>query len=61
MKNDIILDRINRLLEEAGCGKSVSDIKQLQEFVNDDDNKKLEVYDEIEELYAVLMLGPGMW
>jgi hypothetical protein len=53
--------RINTLLKDAGDIPEINSLSELKAFLGDSKNKKLEVYDEIEELYDILMLGAGMW
>ncbi len=56
-----IYDRINNLLKESGCEMKVSDIKGLEDFLNNQTNTTCEAYEDIKDLYDQLMIGPGMW
>jgi len=61
MGEEAIFKRINSLLREANYSGKIRNLGDLREFINNDNNKKLDVYDEIEELHSLLILGPGMW
>lgn len=60
MADQIIL-KINKLLSETGYKPEINGLSDLKAFLTDPRSKNLGVYDEIEELYDVLMLGSGMW
>mgnify|MGYP000871679313 FL=1 len=55
MNSREIFNRINDLLEEEGYQIEISDISELEDFLNDDINMDLESYDEIEYLYNELL------
>jgi len=55
MNSREIFNRINDLLEEEGYQIEISDISELEDFLNDDNNMDLESYDEIEYLYNELL------
>jgi hypothetical protein len=60
MSDQIIL-KINKLLNETGYKSQITGLSDLEAFLCDPRSKSLGVYDEVEELYDVLMLGSGMW
>ena len=53
--------KINMLQKNVGHTSEINSLSELKAFISDPQNKKLDVYDEIEELYDVLMFGAGMW
>ena len=53
--------RINMLLEEAGHPARIDSLSELKAFLNDKNNRKLPVYDQVEELYDIILVGQGMW
>jgi|GEM_PF-1142208 len=61
MGEEMIFNKINSILAKANCNIRIKSLPELREFINNKDNQKLAVYDQIEELHSVLMLGPGMW
>ncbi|MCX8129525.1 MAG: hypothetical protein N3I35_05415 [Clostridia bacterium] len=61
MGEEQILVKINRLLQEVGHNEEVKSLSGLKAFLNDTSNKRLPVYDQVEELYDILMVGQGMW
>lgn len=60
MAHEIFI-RINKLLYDSGHNPQINGLSDLEAFLRDPENKKLQVYDEVEELYDVIMLGSGMW
>jgi hypothetical protein len=61
MGEEVIFKRINSLLHEANYSGKIRSLGELREFINNDSNRMLDVYDEIEELHSLLIFGPGMW
>ncbi|RCX09609.1 hypothetical protein DFR58_13413 [Anaerobacterium chartisolvens] len=61
MSRKDILQEINRLIEEDGGALGIHDLAGLKAFLGEDSNKRLEVYDRIEELGSILIMGQGMW
>jgi hypothetical protein len=61
MGEEVIFKRINDLLSEVSYTGKIKSLRELREFIVDDNNKRLDVYDEIEELHSLLIFGPGMW
>ncbi len=61
MSRKDILEEINRLLEENGRAVGIHDLAGLKAFLSDDSNKRLNVYDRVEELGSILIMGQGMW
>jgi hypothetical protein len=53
--------KINNLLEESGNPTRIESLVGLKSFINNNDNKKLPVYDQIEEMFNIIMVGQGMW
>lgn len=50
-----IYNRINELLENTDYPYEVSDISDVENFLEDEENQQYEVYEEIEELYNEMM------
>lgn len=61
MSQEIIFNKINNLLSDAGYTAKVNGLSDVKAFINNKENEKLEVYDKIEEMYDAFMLGQGMW
>ncbi|HEX3028740.1 MAG TPA: hypothetical protein VHT34_05455 [Clostridia bacterium] len=61
MGEELVFGRINNLLEESGCKSKINSMSELKAFLNNKSNEGISVYDEIEELYYALVVGPGMW
>lgn len=55
MDEKVVVDKINRVLEEADCLIEVRDISDVENFLSDRNNIKLEVYEVVEQLYSQLM------
>lgn len=55
MDRDQIFERINRLLEDTDYPVEITDIEELEEFLNDDGNSEFDAYEEIGRLYDQLM------
>jgi hypothetical protein len=53
--------KINKILHESGYPTQINGLSDLKAFLNDPKNKSLKVFDEVEELYDILILGAGMW
>lgn len=61
MSRNLIFDKINYILENAGYPYKVNTLSELRAFLNNDGNRELRVYDKINELYDTLILVQGMW
>jgi hypothetical protein len=57
MNTPEIFARINELLEDTQYPYEITDITELEEFLNNDTNSDYEVYGDIEQLYENLMMG----
>ena len=55
MDERTIVDKVNRLLEDTDFPLEVSDLTDIEDFLSDENNTDLEVYEEIENLYSQLM------
>jgi hypothetical protein len=55
------ISEINKLLKSAGFTYEINNLKDLKEFLSDPQNRKLDIYNDVEELYDILMLGAGLW
>lgn len=56
-----IFNEINRLLEDEGLDIRISDMDELNDFLEENEMSESEVYEEIRELYDQLVMGSGMW
>lgn len=61
MGEAMIFNKINSLLEDSGLHSKIENLSELREFLKDEKNIGMDTYEQIEELYALLILGPGMW
>lgn len=61
MGEEQIFDRINRLLSNSGYPSKLKTLGDLKGFLSDESNTQYEAYDEIEDLYQMMMLNSGMW
>jgi hypothetical protein len=59
MEERMVYDRINEMLADTEYSLEVRDIADIEEFLNDQSNTELDVYDEITELYNKLLEEPG--
>lgn len=57
MDEKVIFEKVNQLLDETDYPVEINDTGGLEEFLNDEDNAKYDVYEEIEQLYNELMEG----
>lgn len=57
MNTPEIFAHINELLEDTGYPYEISDITDLEEFLNNDANTEYDAYGDIEQLYETLMMG----
>ena len=55
MDERLIVDKINRALEEVDYPVEINDISDVENFLNDRNNIRLEVYEVVEQLYNQLM------
>jgi len=55
MNEKAVVDKINRVLEKADYPIEMSDISDVENFLSDRNNIRLEVYEEVEQLYSQLM------
>lgn len=53
-----IYNEINGLLEETDYSLEIKSVADLEDFLNDEENRKFEVYDEIVKLYDDLLFLP---
>lgn len=58
MEDNSIFDRINSMLEDTEYPLEIKDISDLEDFLNDEDNMKLEQFESIARMYDELMDGP---
>jgi hypothetical protein len=58
MEERMVYDRINEMLADTEYSLEVRDIADIEEFLNDQSNTELDVYDEITELYNKLLEEP---
>ncbi|NLL04472.1 MAG: hypothetical protein GX270_01485 [Clostridiaceae bacterium] len=56
-----IFKEINRILEDADMDLRISDLEQLEEFLEEYESEDLEFYEEIRDLYEQLLIGVGIW
>lgn len=56
-----IFKEINNILEDADMDLRISDLEQLEEFLEENESEDLDFYEEIRELYDQLLIGVGMW
>ncbi len=56
-----IFKEINHILEDADMDLRISDIEQLEEFLEENESEDLDFYEEIRDLYDQLLIGVGMW
>ena len=61
MGEAFILQKVNNILEDGGCSFKIKDLSELKEFLNNRKNESLEVFDDIKEMFDLLVVGPGMW
>lgn len=59
-EKDIFIE-INRKLEDGGYGIRINTLSDLSSFINNKENCKMTVYDDILDLYDQIRLGIGMW
>ena len=55
MDERIIVDKINRALENVDYPIEINDISDIENFLSDRNNIRLEVYEVVEQLYSQLM------
>lgn len=58
MEDSSIFDRINSMLEDTDYPLEIKDISDLEDFLNDEDNMRLEQFESIARMYDELMDGP---
>jgi hypothetical protein len=56
-----IFKEINRILEDVDMDLRISDLEQLEEFLEEYESEDLEFYEEIRDLYEQLLIGVGIW
>lgn len=61
MGEELIFNRINALLADSGYKGKIGNMSDLRGFLKDSDNARYEAYKQVEELYDLLRVGPGMW
>lgn len=60
MEEKEILERINDMLAITDYSLEIKSIADLEEFLNDDDNRRFEEYEEIGRLYDDLLYQDEM-
>lgn len=55
MEEELVFEQINELLEECRYPLEIKSINDLEDFLSDSKNLKLEVYDDIVGIYENLM------
>ncbi|MCX7921657.1 MAG: hypothetical protein N3B21_06540 [Clostridia bacterium] len=55
MDEQMVVNKINGVFEESGYPLEISDISDIEDFLNNQKNMDLEVYEVVEQLYSQLM------
>jgi hypothetical protein len=55
MDEQKIVEKINLMLEHSGYTMEIADLSDIENFLSEEENADLEVYEEIENLYSQLM------
>jgi predicted Zn-ribbon and HTH transcriptional regulator len=56
-----MFEKINELLEDTDYPMEITDISDLEEFLNNEENSNYEVYDEIAHIYDQIMEGGDLY
>jgi len=57
MDTNYLFEKINMLLENINYPVEITDITELEEFLNNEENAIYEEYDEIAQIYDQIMEG----
>lgn len=55
MDEQKIIEKVNQLLEQEGYTFEVTDLADIENFLSQEENADLEVYEEVENLYSQLI------
>lgn len=55
MDEDTLVNRINEVCAEEDYPVEMSDISDVENFLNDERNMNLEIYEVVEQLYSEMM------
>ena len=55
MNERAVVDKVNRIMNEAGYHMDITDIPDVEDFLNNKDNMRMSIYEEVEQLYSELM------